>query len=637
MATIVREGTACSHIVAENEPTALFAAEQLQQYIWAISGCKLPIGGRMAAGETSIVIGSVPWCSGETGLAIDGDALKYDGFGIRSFDNGLILTSNRSRGYLYAVYALLELAGCRWFYPGADGEHIPRSGTIAFAPLDVTSNPDFEIRSFTEDTHKHPVDLWKQEMFEVIDWSCKNRLNALFVHKDPLYKLEGLQSVIGELKKRGMMYEFGGHGANLLVDRELFAQKPDLFREEKGVRRTDGNFCASSEEAVGMVVDGVKAVIRDCPEVDLLHLWFDDAMEGSWCDCALCRDIHPSMQQMNVINRTAVEVGKAYPGRKIDMLLYHDTIEVGSIACEPAANLIGFFAPRERCYAHSLGDSGCGRNQYYYRHLKETLAKFKDNTYTFDYYDDLILFRKMKINIPKVISEDLNDYRKLGVSKVSSLMFGRYSWWAYEINMFVFARASWDTGFDYGQALQEWCTALYPSVSAQMTGFYAAVETASYGMLTFCGYQGPISDLRNIPPVELEFYDKHMAGIRQSIEVFERNLALLEGLAPKCDGAEKTRLDAQCAIIRITIGEAKSISNMMRGRYVYKREGDAAGDEMRSRLQTAIDFLQDSKRLIEAVPYVMKGIAGGQSIFVDHLCNDQINFLTRLREDSDNR
>src|SRR5690606_23881218 len=139
--------------------------------------------------------------------------LKYDGFLIQSVrPNELLLTSLTERGLLYAVYSLLELAGCRWFYPGRDGEHIPNFTDLQFEELDLLENPDYEIRSFTDGSHKNPSNVWYIEMMETIDWCCKNKFNSVFIHDDPFRELDGIGVLKHEIKKRGMLFELGGHG-----------------------------------------------------------------------------------------------------------------------------------------------------------------------------------------------------------------------------------------------------------------------------------------------------------------------------------------------------------------------------------------------------------------------------------------
>ncbi|MCD9023241.1 DUF4838 domain-containing protein [Cohnella silvisoli] len=629
---IIKQGAACASIVVEQTPVALFAAKELQKYLLRISGCRVSVSGKRVDGHAAIYIGSMHWCKNETHYDPGFEQLKDDGFCIKSVNNELILSSRAERGLLFAVYSLLEMIGCRWFYPGESGEFIPSLHDIRIDDLSVLENPDFAIRSFTEDSHQEPSDIWKMEITELIDWCCKNKINAIFIHSHPLKEIEGIEFVKGEIKKRGMLYEHGGHGVQDLIDRNLFEQKPYLFREKNGERRRDGNFCGSCDETIEMLVSGLEEVLKKHPEIDLLHLFFDDVMEGSWCECERCKAISPAQQLMNVINRIAGRIAIIAPEVKIDMVLYHDTLDMAQITSAPENNVIGYFAPRERCYSHSIGDSSCERNAVYLQKLKDVVGKFGENSYVFEYYDDMILFRKMKINIPSVIAQDLKDYRKAGIGKITSLMFGRYSWWAYEFNMHVFVKAAWNTNYDYSQGLREFCSKLFPGIAEQMILYYNRLEQASYGFLTFCEYEGFVQDLRNLPPQNYDFYQKHIEQIKKSIELLNSGMFVIKELMKNSGDEQQIRLIREKYILDITIMEAEAIYHEMLGRFLYEKGGYADNDLLETHLQIAKSLISETKNRIEKIPYSIKGIAGGDGIFVRHLCGDQIHFLDSIQK-----
>jgi len=67
---------------------------------------------------------------------------------------------------------------------------------------------------------------------------------------------------------------------------------------------------------------------------------------------------------MRAANAIADAVREPYPHLLVDFLAYHDTsVPAGKVT--PAANLALMYAPRQRCYAHPLGDPHCPRNVEY--------------------------------------------------------------------------------------------------------------------------------------------------------------------------------------------------------------------------------------------------------------------------------
>ena len=60
------------------------------------------------------------------GLPFEGeDAVLDDVIHIETDENGGILAGSNPRSVLFAVYRFLRENGCRWLYPGVDGDYVP--------------------------------------------------------------------------------------------------------------------------------------------------------------------------------------------------------------------------------------------------------------------------------------------------------------------------------------------------------------------------------------------------------------------------------------------------------------------------------------------------------------------------------
>ena len=66
--------------------------------------------------------------------------LSPDGYILRGTQAGALLQAATSRGLLYAVYGLLKYLGARWFFPGPQGEVIPRLKNIDLSGLELSTN-----------------------------------------------------------------------------------------------------------------------------------------------------------------------------------------------------------------------------------------------------------------------------------------------------------------------------------------------------------------------------------------------------------------------------------------------------------------------------------------------------------------
>lgn len=627
------------HIVYEENEVCQFAAEELQKYILRLTGV-LPLRGTAAQkGACNVYLGRTFWMEETVGLPENCAQLRWDGYAIDSGAQTVRITSLEARGVLYGVYRLLESVGCRWPLPGA--EQVPALNQLRFPEMRVLDNPAYEVRAVTDDTVWEPVDTYVEEMISKLDWGCKNRLNTYYIGGFPDARCE-LARTWGHLKpflwpalvKRGYRLECGGHDTPKFVDRRLFSQKPELFRMKAGVRRPDGNLCSSNPEAVEMIIDQVRELMTAMPELDMLHLFFDDVDGGSWCDCPLCRDKTPSQQMLAVLGPVADMLKKEFPGTELDFVLYHDTLDLSGVPQLPYDNIYGYYAPRERCYTHSIAAPDCPHNRTYYRELTEAGKTFC-GMYIFEYYADMILWNKMGIDIPHLIVQDMRDYHAAGIRRMLMLMFGAYSWFAYPLNMFVYARAVWDPQADADALCAEYCRTLYGGSAAAMQDGYAKREEAAQQLLQFCEYEFR-RDIRDIPPLQKDFTRRHIDGIRKAVGLLEQCEDQVSSLLRSEDDVQvRTRLSSEKALLEITRLQAACTHIVMDARYRHQFNG-LGRDGLNRALDEAIGIMQHIKGLGESLPIFLIGVNGkGRDKFPGHLCDDQIRDYRRMQQEGD--
>ncbi len=613
-------------IVYEQHTVYEFAAEELAKYYAKITGAILFRYKQMPKDGTPIVLGSPAFIQEMTGIQVPVEDLRYDGYWVLSDDTKILVSGLEKRSVLYGVYRLLEDVGCKWMFPGPEGEVLPQTANLVFRQGEILDNPDFEVRASTDDTKKDEIaDSYAIETLEKFDWAGKNRLNTYFqgcnlftgdVYLKPL--------LMRELNKRGFRWEVGGHSTWSYVPRELFGEKPELFREVDGVRRPDGNFCASNPEAVQMVVDGVGNLIQLAPAIECFHLWFEDTFGGSWCQCEKCKHLTPAQQIMKVIQAVAL----AYPQLHVDFILYHDSSDVSSITQQLPPNVSAYYAPRERCYAHRLSDPDCPRNVVYHdqvKHAKEVFASI----YPFEYYTDMILFNKMGTNLQRTMHEDMIDYKNLGVNDMTLLMFNRYSWFAYKLPMVTFARHVWSMDCDYMAVRRELCDTYFGECADAMMTYYALQEEFTDLMLQFCGYDD-VHDIRNIIPLNPEFGEKHLQDLVKAEAVLVK---MDEVLKEAVDATQNVKirylLNSERTSVLITQKTASITHRLMRARQdkAFNGMSDADFDRVMD------DLIADHEALAElgySLPTALVGI-NGKTTFEDHLCGDLNTFYRTLK------
>ena len=85
---------------------------------------------------------------------------------------GGILAGSNPRSVLFAVYRYLRLNGCRWLYPGIDGEHIPMQN---IQPQQYHKLADHRFRGHCNEGAESQTC-----MLETIDFFAKQELNVYF-------------------------------------------------------------------------------------------------------------------------------------------------------------------------------------------------------------------------------------------------------------------------------------------------------------------------------------------------------------------------------------------------------------------------------------------------------------------------
>ena len=613
-------------IIFEQNEVYEFAAEEL-------ASCWAKINGDILHRYTKrplnclipVYIGSPAFVKEMAGESVCTEFLRYDGYYLSVNEKRIIASGNYPRSALYAVYRLLEEAGCRWMFPGPAGEFLPE--TLAFSDCEIIDNPDYAVRATADDTAMSEIpDSYVREITEKFDWAAKNRLNTYFWSGVNIHNGNAFLSplILRELNKRGTVIEIGGHNTPHYVDRALFETKPYLFREVNGERRPDGNFCTSCDEAVQMVIDGVGRMIEKMPGLGCFHLWFEDVFEGSWCSCEKCRHLTPTEQMMRVISAVA----KAYPNLSVDFIMYHDSGDISSLSEELPKNISAYFAPRERCYAHCISDPSCLRNQkYYYSQLKLAAEKF-NAVYPFEYYADMILFNKMASNMDRTIAEDMRAYHALGTRAMTLLMFAGYSAFAYKLPMSAYAACTWRIDTDHLQHRKEFCDTCFGKAADTMLGYYAREERFTDLMFEFCGYDN-VHDIRNIEPVNREFGEKHLADLCEAEKLLSEMGELLEQAKQQADNARvRWLISSEQEALHITAVTASVTHRFMKARHelafcgLDKAEFNAVMEEIIADNEELADYAL-------ALPDSLIGI-NGKTTFRNHLCGDINNFYRYL-------
>ncbi len=376
----------------------------------------------LAAAELEAALGR----PGEDGLEI---ALSHggrtgDAFRRRVGPARIELHGDSPRALLFGVYRTLEDLGLRWPWPG-ERRGRPRGA---------------RLQKLTEKGPALPgrcLVLGERALVEYAEdwivWAARNRLNGVFVHvstrRNPTGAApegswrEARARALELAEERGMPIEHGGH---LL---------PELLAAEELHALAAGE--PPSDATRRILADHVRAH----SEAAVLHLWGADLPAGA------PGGREASEAALRTANAIADIAEDERPGVQVAYLAYHETEEVPR-AVRPRDNVCLLFAPRERCYEHSLADRSCRRNA---RHRDLLLAQIEHfgaagaaPPRVFDYWFDAILFPGGVPDLTGTMADDLRFYREAGVHTVQLVMTGHGRRPPPHRNPPGFARLAWD-------------------------------------------------------------------------------------------------------------------------------------------------------------------------------------------------
>jgi len=273
---------------------------------------------------------------------------------------GGIIAGDNPRSVLLAVYRYLTINGCRWLFPGVDGEFIPIK---EIEPVQYHKLADNRYRGQCNEGAES-----QQAMLDTIDFSPKIGMNVYmlefdipkiyydwyYTHKfneknrdpEPISAdtvLQWKRMCEAEIAKRGLQFHDMGHGWNAeafgissvggwtkdennpVPDEArqylaLINGKRDLY---KGVA-LNTNFCMSNPKARQIVANTVCDYAQLNSHVTYLHVWLADSQKNH-CECDECRKKIPSDWYVMLLNEIDEELTRRNLPTRIVFCAYSDT------------------------------------------------------------------------------------------------------------------------------------------------------------------------------------------------------------------------------------------------------------------------------------------------------------------------
>ena len=375
----------CDHVLD-------FAAEELKKYLRMM----LPEGGDIAIStEPEAKDGFRLGLLEDFGLPFEGEDKRLDDvIHIDTTEDGGVLAGSNPRSVLFAVYRFLRLHGCRWLYPGVDGEYVP---VTELKPQSYHKLADMRFRGHCNEGAESQTC-----MLETIDLYAKQELNVYmleftipFGYYNTYYSharneanrapeliteemvLQWKRQCEAEIAKRGLMFHDMGHGwtadpfgmhtgdrrawkngTRKLTDKERSVVA--LMNGKRELHRNDPqwtNLCYSQDYVRTTMADAVVDYAEKHQNVDYLHVWLAD-LSNNHCECENCKKMRPSDWYMMIMN----EIDEKLTAKGLDMrivfIAYVDTLFAPEkVTLKNPERFLLLYAPISRSYSSSIDGS----------------------------------------------------------------------------------------------------------------------------------------------------------------------------------------------------------------------------------------------------------------------------------------
>ena len=293
------------------------------------------------------------------------DPVLDDVLHIDTTPEGGILAGSNPRSVLFSVYRFLRENGCRWLYPGVDGDYVPMKDIEAVSYHKLA---DHRFRGFCNEGAESQTCMLecadyyaKLEMnVYMMEWFVPNGYyNRYYCHLhngenripeevDDNQILQWKRQCEAEISKRGLMFHDIGHGwttrtfgyhGNFAVSLSKPQMKTvdcteeqrsyiALYNGKRAFTNSDPNFtnaCLSNPKVRTLMVQDIADYAQSHHNIDFLHVWLSDGQRNH-CECDECKKMLPTDWYMMIMNELDEELTKRNLSTRIVFISYLDTM-----------------------------------------------------------------------------------------------------------------------------------------------------------------------------------------------------------------------------------------------------------------------------------------------------------------------
>ena len=445
---------------------------------------------------------------------------------------GGIIAGDNPRSVLLAVYEYLRQNGCRWLFPGVDGELIPMQDIKAVKYRHLATT---RYRGWCNEGSEY-----QQCMLDAIDFIPKVGMNVFMLEfkiprvyyewyyshffneenrpPEPVSMRQILQwkrQCEAEISKRGLQFHDMGHGFtmepfgidsswrfndNIDYNARLSDEQRSMIAMRDGERKLNNNtpnwtqFCMSNPKAQKGFAKYIAEYAKKHSNADYLHVWLGDNTNNH-CECEECQKRIPSDYYMTLMNMVDEELTAAGLSTRIVFIVYVDTS--WAPGHEMILNQDRFtlmLAPITRDYTETLPEWGVKAVTVPYqrnknkmpKNLEEYFAYFADwkkagwrganISYEYHFWKHQF-FDISGIEISKLINEDVRVYNEYGIGGIIEDGSQR-SFFPTGLAFYTYARSMYDGSLSAYEIAEDYFSAAFGEDWKRFYDYLVRLENA---------------------------------------------------------------------------------------------------------------------------------------------------------------
>lgn len=421
------------------------AAEDLAFYIERMTGARPSIVDELPQHGAALVLGSAalrlkPALSDTLARVQKANpVLQADAIVVRRVGQRVFVLGSNDESHYFAASWLLQHWGCRWYMPGAFGEHVPRHRVLSVAQLDHAYAPPFEIRHYWLAWNGHP---------------------------------QGAE----EFKRRNYMSAASMPGAGQALDRYAAAIAPpggnhfnvsfsDPATAEHVANQVSADYAAGRDISLA-IADGTYSS-KDPGDQALITQYDPFMLRPSLTDAML-----------TLYNAVARILRRKYPSSrsKIGGLAYANVTLPPRIVERVEPNVVMWIAPIDVDPNHAIDDARSPPRGAYGDMVRKWAKVTSGRLAIYDYDQSMLVWRDLPNPSHSVFQRDVKQYRSAGILGIGTESRGAFG--TTFLNLFFRGQLMWNPDADVGSLLSSFYDDFYGPAAGPMRGYWSAIFSA---------------------------------------------------------------------------------------------------------------------------------------------------------------